>query len=483
MASEGEGGTRPRVSGAGAKRPLSRRRFLARAARGSGRLGFLAGLTQFAGCGTTPPRAQRQFPPIVLVTLDTTRADHLGCYGYGRPTSPHIDRLAREAVVYRRAIAPGTWTFPSHASLFTGKFATSHGARFDPAGQLQLNQGLEKGQPSWDQYRVRTIAADERTLAALLGDHGYATCGVVAGPWLKKVFGLSKGFVDYDDNHIGTVNGRLAEDVTDAALRWLASPVDGPRFLFANYFDPHGPLVPPAAYARKFLPPTDPSAKKEVEEAKRRIALYDAEINYMDDHVGRLLDGLRQRDLFTPAWIIITADHGELLGEHGQTGHGDIPLQGVIRVPMIVKPPGPARKTGAVDRWVQLTDVLPMILDALGIDLPGSIQGQAPPEVNHPIITESRTLAAFMEYGHWLSVIRGTMKYIWNSKGHNMLFDLASDPAENINLIERRADEAGAMGDSLVEYLAGLPGPGDPSRGGPVDDETLRSLKSLGYVE
>ncbi len=458
-----------------------RREFLARGLRLGGGFGMLAAASALHGCGS-PGNAPRR-PHIVLITLDTTRADHLGCYGYPLPTSPRIDGLARESRVYTRMIAPATWTLPSHACIFTGKFTTSHGAQYDPEGQLRLTQGLARSDPSWSELRVRTIDPHEPTLPGLLAEHGYHTAGVVAGPWLKRVFGLARGFDHFDDDDIRTLNGRPAEEVTDRALDWLDTAGEGPKMLFANYFDPHTPLQPPPAFANRFLSRLPRGEPPERAKVGRKIALYDAEINYMDFHVGRLLDGLKQRHMYSDSWIIITSDHGELLGEHGQTGHGDIPLQGVIHIPCIIKPPGRIPQGPTHDRWLQLTDLMPMILSHLNIGVPPNIQGQAPPGIRHPIITESRVLPKFEGNGNWLSVIQGNMKFIWNSHGHHLLFDVVSDPQENNNLLDAQREQAETMEKMMVGYLAGLPLPDSVSSHATVDDETLESLRALGYVD
>ena len=421
-------------------------------------------------------------PTIILITLDTTRADHLGCYGYSRPTSPNIDRLATESLLYERAIAPGTWTLPSHASLFTGKFTASHGARYDPIGSLQLTRAIE-GRTSLAFYRARTIAADEWTLAAVLRSHGYVTGAVVAGPWLKRVFGLSRGFDHFDDRNITTANGRLADDVTDSALRWLATSAGGPRFLFLNYFDPHMPYDAPADFEADFFSQIDLVVGDELSAQERRVAAYDAEVRYMDHHVGRLFDGLRQLGLYQDAWIIVTADHGELLGEHGETDHGDTPYQEVVHIPLIVKEPGPNGARGRSAAWIQLIDVMPMILDRLNIAWEGQIQGSAPPDIDHPILVESRTLEPFETKGHWLAWIDRNMKFIWNSKGAHMLFDLDADPRELSNLHDSESQRVTSIQTAMRSYLASLPAPGAEGVTGVVDEATQDALRSLGYTQ
>lgn len=177
-------------------------------------------------------------PSILLVTLDTTRADHLSGYGYPKPTSPRLDLLAEDGTRYTRAYAVTSWTLPSHASLFTGKFPSAHGAKYDANGNLKLSQGI--GGP-WEAYRAQGLSYEETTLADILAQQGYATGAVVAGPWLKRTFGLSKGFEVYDDANFvdsadrGQLAGRPGEDVSRAAIEFIDDNAGDPFFLFLNY--------------------------------------------------------------------------------------------------------------------------------------------------------------------------------------------------------------------------------------------------------
>lgn len=474
---------------------LSRRSLLKRGLLGAVAAGGLGALA-------TPYVRRRLFsgsrwqkgqpvPTIVLVTLDTTRADHLGCYGYDRPTSPNLDRLAGEGIVYERMIATGTWTLPSHASLFTGKFTTSHGARTTDDGNLVLSGAVAAPDGSTGQ-RMRTIAPNQQTLASLLRTIDYETCGIVGGPFLMKYFGLDKGFSKYDDRGITSFNGRPAEEITDRALEWLKQPAQQPRFLFLNYFDPHPPLVPPDNFCNMLdagLPEGPLWTAKALSlntpdylSDEQLRGLYDAEIRYVDHHVGRLMDGMRELRLYDDALLIFTADHGELLREHGEEGHGDTPYQEVAHIPLIVKEPGGGRAGDRVDNWVQLTDVLPLILEGVGVPLPGDIQGQAPGDVNHPIIIESRTIRGYHKNGDWLSLIDGDLKLIWNSEGHHKLFDLKADPREDKNLFDAQTDVAQRMRSRMENYLASLPQPGDQGALQHADAEMQRRLESLGYT-
>jgi hypothetical protein len=154
-------------------------------------------------------------PNILLITLDTTRADRLGTYGYGKATSPNLDALAAESVVSTKAVSTTCWTLPGHATLMTGKLTSSHGARLDPEGPISLTQAI---QGPVERYRVRGLSPQERTLALVLGEQGYATAAVVAGPWLKRIMGIDLGFESYDDDEIDQLGGRRA-----ARRRWPRS--------------------------------------------------------------------------------------------------------------------------------------------------------------------------------------------------------------------------------------------------------------------
>jgi arylsulfatase A-like enzyme len=457
---------------------LSRQQFLK---LGIG-AGLSAGLAIGTGCAGRPGRNR---PNIVLIVLDTTRADRLSCYGYDRPTTPNLDLLAAESILYTDAISSSSWTLPAHATLFTGKFVTSHGARFDPEGPLILADGIE-GPDTWKQYRARGLAKDEMTLAGILKEAGYLTGAVVGGPWMKKVFGLHSGFDHYDDDEITSLPGRQADEITSRALKWVEETQDGPFFLFLNYFDPHTPYEIHEEFNHLFLPPgTDLSRREEIPEQERSkvsSGLYDAEIRYMDHHIGVFLDGLKELDLYDGTWIIVTADHGELLGEHGMRGHGYWVTQEEIHVPLFAKYPGTEIAPARTDSRVQLTDIMPMILERLDIAKPRDIQGSSPSKIDHPILAEVYPLTYFFQAGHTQAIFDGNYKFVHNSKNNHQLFDLERDPREMDNLVARELDRARNMQSKLVAYLASLPKHAPPGEQQIVDKETQRALKSLGYT-
>jgi arylsulfatase A-like enzyme len=447
-------------------------------------------------------------PNILLITLDTTRRDHLGMYGHPIPTSPNLDRLAQDSLVYTQAYATSSWTLPTHASMFTGKFPTAHGANYDPEGPLNLGEGIG---PQYGGYRARPIAADEVTLAQLLTDHGYETGGIIAGPWLLARFRLGKGFEHYDDRGVTALNGRPAEDVTRAAIEFVDEHADDAFFLFLNYYDPHspwwqeppkdengqptGPPRPLQDPRHVFPPGVDPSQMDGVTFAR---ICYDAEIRYMDREIGRLLDHLRLRGLYEDTWIFVLADHGDLigdpvLGDTGLWGHGDSLTQAEIHIPFLVKEPGPGARKGEDATPVQQVDILPTILARLGIALPPNVQGVTLGG-KHPIVaeltklpmmnlrTEGPNAKDWRHLGDWRVLVDGNDKYGWSSNDTPFLVDLAKDPGERVNVVEQKPALAQRLDAALNAYIRLLPRPGAT---GAVEQPTpaeLELLKGLGYV-
>lgn len=481
------------------------------------------------GCAKRPDG-----PNILVVTLDTTRRDHLGLYGYPLPTSPNLDRLAKDSLVYTNAYAVSSWTMPTHASMFTGKLPTAHGANYDPEGPLNLGEGIGK---DYGGYRARPIAENEITLAAILTEHGYRTAGIIAGPWLLGRFRLGKGFEHWDDAGVSNLNGRPAADVTDQAIAYVDAHADEPFFLFLNYYDPHSPWYddPPkdadgkptraprplqGGEVQHVVPPELGSSQMDYT-AFANIC-YDAEIRYMDREIGRLLDHLKLRGLYEKTWIFVLSDHGELLGDPilwdparartitpetkpeepekkplttpaGLWGHGDSLTQPEIHIPFLVKEPGPGARTGHDDAPVLQTDLLPTILARLGLPLPPDVQGR-PLGERHPIVAElyklpmmnrdpkERPPKDWRHLGDWCVLIDGADKYGWSSNGTPFLVDLEADPAELHNLVELQAKRAQELDEALQAYLRLLPRPGATGAVEQPTDEELKLLEDLGYV-
>jgi len=439
------------------------------------------GAVLVAASGCHEPRIER--PSFLVISLDTTRADRLGIYGYDRPTSPSLDGLARDGAWYERAYTTSTWTLPAHASLFTGKFPTSHGARYDPQGPLVLGEEIS-GPSAFKRIRARGLGADERTLAERLREAGWRTGGVVAGPWMKSVFGLARGFEHWDDSGITSVNGRPAAAVTDAAIAWLDAGSDArPFFLFLNYFDAHNPFYPQAEFVRQVVPPAE-RPRGEAKSLREISGLYDAEIRGMDFQIGRLLDHLRANGAYDKTWIVAVADHGELMGEQNATGHGTSLFEPELRIPLIVKPARGEGPRGQIDALIQISDVFALLLTRAGVSLPEGTQAAFPPPAGRPAFAEVNPLPKSGRRGDWRAVLDGDWKYLESGKGDRLLFDLARDPGETTNAADAHPDVAARLRATLEGWMAALPPP-PASAGGDaaVDEATRHALESLGYLE
>jgi arylsulfatase A-like enzyme len=446
-------------------------------------------------------------PNILLITLDTTRRDHLGMYGYTIPTSPNLDALAKDSVVYTNAYAVSSWTMPTHASMFTGKFPSAHGANYDPDGPLKLSEAIGE---QFGHYRARPIAENEITLAQLLSEHGYATAGIIAGPWMMKAFRLGKGFEHYDDDGVTALNGRPAEDVTTRAIEYVDEHADEPFFLFLNYYDPHSPTWddgPKDAQGNLTRPPKALQDPRPVYPPGVDLATvdgigfaricYDAEIRYMDREIGRFLEHLKQRGLYEDTWIFVLSDHGDLLGdpvlgEKGLWGHGDSLTQAEIHIPFFVKEPGPGGRTGTDASMVQQVDILPTVLARLGLPLPPNVQGTVLGG-KHLTVAELYKLPMmnrvsgpnpkdWRHLGDWRVIVDGTDKFGWSSNGTHFLIDLAKDPGERVNALTQQAERGQQLEGILDAYLRGLPKPGEVGEVEQPGAEALEALKGLGYT-
>lgn len=397
-----------------------------------------------------PPAAAATLrPSVVIVTLDTTRADHLGCYGAARAATPKLDALARSGVRFTQALSPVPLTLPAHASLLSGRVPRRHGVR-DNAG-FRLDAGIP--------------LLTERLAAA-----GYATAAFVSAAVLDRDGGLSRGFATYDD--VVRVGDRRAFDYQERAASQTVESVlprlaelKAPFFLWIHFYDPHLPYVPPEPYATRF-----------------KDRPYDGEIAFMDAQLGRVLDALKRKG--TPVYIAVAGDHGEGLGEHGENGHGVLLYQATQHVPLILT--GPGLPPGAtVDATVGLVDVAPTLLDLLGLPaLPDTdgrslvpvVRGPRPPSKDY----ELETFYPSFSYG-WSplrAVSSGPYKYIEAPRPE--LYELPTDPRETRDLVRPKAARAAELARALAERTRGDLAP-VPSESGEADDRRDR-LASLGYV-
>jgi arylsulfatase A-like enzyme len=449
-----------------------------------------------------PQNAQRA-PNILLIVLDTVRAQSLSAYGYQRPTTPALDRWAKTGVRFERAISTSPWTFPSHASMFTGRWPHELSADW--------HSPLDGKYP---------------TLAEVLRDRGFVTAGFAANTfYCTSEFGLARGFLHYEDYPVSlsqTVMSsaigrelisfslnrdfsfrvrewigyqdipgrRTAAQINDAFLDWAGrQPAGRPFFAFLNYLDAHQPFLPPSPFDEQFrgaAPRGDPrhwwDRPWTPQEIKAETDAYDGAIAYLDHQLDRLFEELRRRGQLDDTVVVITSDHGEHLGEHGFMRHGNTLYMEVLHVPLLMVLPKGVAAGATVPEPVSLRDLAATVLDLAGVDcrdcLPGTSlarywqPGRAADPPASPTFAEvSQGIRIPDRYpnakGELHSVIADGLHYIRNSQGIEELYDLARDPAESHNLVGTAADEAArARLRSLVEAVGQgrAPAPGAPVR-------------------
>jgi len=430
------------------------------------RIAFLVvfALGWLSGCRRAPAPESAAHPRdanVLLITLDTTRADHLSCYrepgaGPGAKT-PHLDALAARGVRFAHATAQVPLTLPSHACIMTGAYPTVHGLR-DMGGFV--------------------LAASHPTIASITRAAGFETAAFVGSRVLARHFGISNGFETYDDDmgsdtEEGKMPGvfpeRRAAVVTDRALTWLNEHANQRFFLWAHYYDPHAPYDPPEPYHRLYA-----------------HDLYSGEIAYMDEQVGRLLDALDQRGLASRTLVVAIGDHGESLGEHGEMTHGIFLYDATTHVPLIMAGPGiPAGQV--ISEQVRSIDVMPTVLGFLNLPVGREAQGVS----LWPLIEQGRKVRsnyAYLEtiyprtYMGW-SELRGMRTDTWKLiiAPHPELYNLQRDPDETTNLIAKYPADADELQKQIWE-VAGNGAKHETLTSSPVDAQTRQELASLGYV-
>lgn len=412
---------------------------------------------------------------VVVIVIDTLRADRLGCYGYRRPTSPNIDAFAREAILFERARSTSGTTLPAHVSLFTGTNPSRHGVR----GNFRY-------------FHIPVPSDGRMRLAAqMFGRLGYQTAAFVSSPAVAAETGLGAGFEIYREAPSGELAN--AETTVDRVLDWLPEGEHRPFFLFVHLVDPHSPYEPPEPHRsalradgvlNRFL------QERAIANWRTRIGVneaYDGEIRYTDEHVGRLLDAIRKRGLYERAAIVLTADHGEGLGQHGWLYHTRV-YEEQLAVPLIVRLPGQAPRR--VPALVSLIDVLPTLAAQLqlpldageraqfeGIDVLGSqvreyaFAERVPHHQNDPDTSEHFALVG----REW--------KYFHRPGGRDQLFQIARDPFETRDLSEAQPEIAKAMRAEVERILASYQGAAEVEAPAPAEipESARERLRQLGY--
>lgn len=390
--------------------------------------------------------------PIILISVDTLRADHLSCYQPSRPPTPHIDALAKDGTLFSQIASPLPLTLPAHTALFTSTYPFANGV-------------LDNGIP---------LKAGVVSLATVLKNAGYRTGAFVGSFVLDRRFGLNRGFDVYDgplDLHGKTQAGpvdrkRPGAEVSEAAMRWVGRESSAPFFLFLHLYDLHAPYD---------LPP-NPSLR-------HGETGYAAELAYVDRVLGDFLVFLDRRGLMQKALIVFTSDHGEGLGEHGESTHGYFIYQSTLRVPLIVHWPAGSRRIpqNRVDETASLLDVAPTILDAIGVARPSAMRGHSLIKSGSVREIYSESLYARNHFGcaGLRSLRAGNYKYIDAPKPE--LYDLSSDPNELRNLYEQQRPKATALREQMLAVRAGAPAGGSVKASSPAPD-TIEALRSLGYL-
>jgi len=402
-----------------------------------------------------PPEAANK-PNLLLITLDTVRADSLSCNGSKKVHTPHLDRLARGGANFTRARTSVPLTLPAHASIMTGNYPPVHGVR---------DNGT---------YR---LPEEQLTLAEVLDRQGYETAAFIGAFVLDRDFGIAQGFDVYDEGNWGTAGvlenlaaERSADTVRDAFASWLKGrPAEGPFFAWIHLYDPHAPYVPPEPFRKRY--------------AKNPYA---GEIAYTDTVVGKIVEDLESRKLLESTLIAVVGDHGEGLGEHGEQTHSLLIYNSTIHVPMLLYSPRLIPSGKKVDHLTRTIDLAPTILDYLGVSqtvgqgtsLRPLIEGKKP---GKEIVAYSESLYPSLNLG-W-GELRGleTGRYRFILAPRPELYDLTEDPGER----ENRIDSNPEMGDRLERDLATLMDSIGVSEGQSrqaVDARTEEMLRSLGYV-
>lgn len=468
-----------------------------------------------AACGCSESGSRKPTPPdgparrVILITCDTLRPDHLGCYGYGRPTSPNLDRLAQESVVFENAWSMAPLTGPSLSALLAGRPP-------DEIGATPTNREL--------------LAAEIETLPEVARAAGFATAAIVSNGVLRRApkeqgdVGVQQGFELYDDAMNAKEQNRdllerTAPACADAAIRWIDArgPADDRFFLWVHFQDPHGPYTPPAEQAALFA--RDHSSEPDLRvnstnhsgeggipkyqfvngetKAGQYVDRYDAEIRYFDDNLGRFLDALKMRGWLDDSLLLFSADHGEFMGEHDYWFcHGEHLYRELVHVPLLMRPPAALRErvlgtkaahsAGAARRepgLVSHLDVWPTVLEALGL----------PPRPNRGTsllaasVPATRVVPQFLgplrNPNRFLGVTDGQWRVLLVRQGAPQLFDLAHDPGELHDVAAQHPDLVLSFNARYTELMKLHAGPLLLGTKRILDDATRKGMGALGYTD
>lgn len=471
-------------------------------------------------------------PNIILLVMDSVRAANLSCYGYHRNTTPNIDKLAAQGILYDQAISMSCWTLPVHASLFTGLFPLNHG--------ITVSKDA--------------LPDDFPTLARRLKAQGYQTACFSNNAYISDSTGLTQGFDTVEDvwrvsNPRGTERPKMSKRLKEiersgsalakpaarlarALLRarslmknrrsqkdsgakltnekmqnWLAQSrrAAAPFFMFVNYMECHERYSPPYPYNRRFMPArfspwrvaqlstnkveilAGPE-KRRADDLEIMRALYDGALHYLDDKIGELVRFVEAQGMLDDTVLVVTSDHGDSLGEHGHLGHRMTLYEQLVRVPLIIRYPARFQPGSRAAQQVQLGDLHPTFLELAGADASdltanGFYSLLAPPEaVERPFTIAENTTPKSLDNMLVRMIRTDKYKYIWKSNQQHELYDLIGDPAEANNLVSARPDVARSMIEQLEAWERALEDKRIETRDAEYDEATLQRLRGLGYV-
>ncbi len=444
------------------------------------RLACAVWMALLAACNRAPAELPKPPISIVLLSIDTLRADHLGCYGYSRPTSPRLDALANDAVLFEHARTPVPWTTAAHMTMLTS---------------------LE---PDVHKVTHTALAETRFTGPERLHEAGYATGGFVNATALDHRFGFTRGFDAYE--YVDRETGSAV--VNRKALDWLASVGGRPFFLFVHYYVVHNPYDPPEEFRAPFVSayraedverthigPYHGPATFSDDQRRAMIDLYDGGVRFGDHEAGVLLDGLQKLGVLDRTAVFVTSDHGEGFGEHGLYNHGNSLYEELLHVPLIVRLPGKLGAGRRVSTAVSHVDLLPTFLALAGIgDVSGlmgrsllpALRGDTLPD--EPVWGDGAGSQALID-GSWKVIVNGEgrAKRIpgWKNAGPIELFDLANDPAEKQNLAEARPADAQRLAERArgVQSDHRMLAKAVATSHQELPDDVRERLKSLGYLE
>ena len=415
----------------------------------------LALLLPHALLAATPP-ARKATPNVILITIDTVRADHVGCYGATEVQTPTLDALARDGIVFERAISQVPLTWPSHAAILTGTYPFQNGVQ-DFTGQ--------------------PLDPKFRTIAEAFKRSGYATGAVVSAFVLDRGWGLARGFDFYDDafsaetfqqKDIGLVDRKAGESVTHA-LDWLKK-TRRPFFFWLHLYDPHSPYDPPEPYRTQY-----------------RSHPYDGEIAYADHELGRLISWLKRSQLYDRSLIVLLSDHGESLGDHGEKEHGFFVYNATVHVPLIVKLPAASGfRPSRIPRPVETIDVAPTLLQSAGIkdviDKQFQSHGLLASATENDQAAYSETFYPFSSFGWSPLHALETSRYHYIDAPIPELYDVVADPEEKNNLASQQTATVAVLKDKLQARLRNNPFKADADRTSQLSPDAIEKLRALGYV-